>query len=114
MGERRYLITTGVTAGLKQEKYQDAVRRSVGVIRNTFADLGYEVTDVGGLDPAPNELQDRLLAFCAERDPDDIVVLYHIGHASSTLGEHRLWMGGHGIGMHANSIRMADIVASML
>lgn len=114
MGERRYLITVGVTAGLKQGKSQDAVRRSVDVIRETFTGLGYEATDVGGLDPAPKELQDRLRAFCAERESDDIVVLYHIGHASSTIGEHRLRMGGPGDDVHLNSIRTADIAAWML
>src|SRR5713101_267448 len=114
MGERRYLIATGVTAGLIRPDSRRLIRASVDTMVSVFTELfGYERADILGLDPTAQEMRDGLRRFCAEREPDDVVVLYHIGHASIELEEHRLWMGD-ALDKHTSTLRTADIAALML
>jgi len=92
-GRRRFLIATGVTTGL-QETADDvaaSVRRMSELLTGLF---GYEPATGLGLDPEADRVRDELRDFCLAREPDDVVVLYHTGHADLAGDLHRLWMGG--------------------
>src|SRR5215470_3793520 len=114
MGERRYLIATGVTAGLHRAESRRLVRDSVEAMVSVFTGLfGYERVEVLGLDPTVQQMREELRRFCLDRKPDDLVVVYHVGHASVELEEHRLWMGGSQ-DKHNDTLRTADLPALIL
>ncbi|WP_157250443.1 WD40 repeat domain-containing protein [Nonomuraea typhae] len=89
---RRYLVATGVTTELVTSGplIEESVETMVRLFTGTF---GYTRATGLGLDPGIQEFRDELRAFCEERDPDDLVVLYHTGHAGIVTRRHKLWMG---------------------
>ncbi|MFI6501605.1 hypothetical protein [Nonomuraea typhae] len=89
---RRYLVATGVTTELVTSGplIEESVETMVRLFTGTF---GYTRATGLGLDPGIQEFRDELRAFCEEREPDDLVVLYHTGHAGIVTRRHKLWMG---------------------
>ncbi len=93
--KRRFLIATGVTAGLL--KSADRLVESVGRMAEIFQDkLGYERVTALDLNPTTDEMRQELRAFAKKCSPHDIVTLYHTGHADMVASRHRLWMGNTG------------------
>ncbi|MDH2426359.1 caspase family protein [Sphaerisporangium sp. TRM90804] len=90
--ERRYLIATGVTTELTTSapKIAESVAAMVNLFTTAF---GYRRETTLGLDPPIQVFREELRRFCEERDPGDLVVLYHTGHAGSVSRRHKLWMG---------------------
>jgi WD40 repeat protein len=92
---RRYLIATGVTTGL--QKSAERLVESVGRITELFqVNFGYERVTALDLDPTSNAMRQELRAFAKKCHPDDVVALYHTGHADIVASKHRLWMGDTG------------------
>lgn len=111
----RYVITVGVTDGLETEEARVAVRDSVNTVWEAFEEIGYQAAEeAGGLNPSADSFREQLRSFGANRNAQDIVVLYHIGHAENVGGEHRLRMGGTSDDPHRRCIRTADIAAWLL
>jgi hypothetical protein len=91
-GRCRCLIATGVANGLL--KTADKVAASVEVMTGLLVGMfGYERVTGLGLDPAADRFREELREFCLARSPEDLVVLYHTGHADLAGDLHRLWMG---------------------
>jgi WD40 repeat protein len=91
-GRRRFLVATGVTTGLQEtaEDVAASIGRMTGLLTGLF---GYQPATGLGLDPQADRFRDELREFCLAREPDDVVVLYHTGHADLAGDLHRLWMG---------------------
>lgn len=114
-GRRRYLIATGVTTGLSAagaQRIAESVNKLVGLAVAVF---GYERVTSLALDPTADQLRRSIHNFCAERGPDDVVLIYHTGHADlTTEREHRLWMGDTQTGSPAELLRTKDIAEMAL
>jgi WD40 repeat protein len=89
---RRFFIATGVTADLPQSGGR--LRESVGMMADLFQlTFGYERVTSLDLNPTAQQMRDELQHFASKCGPDDVVTLYHTGHADVAAGKHRLWMG---------------------
>jgi WD40 repeat protein len=89
---RRFLIATGVTAGLP--KTGARLADSVGSITGIFHDkFGYERVTPLDINPSREEMRQDIRAFAKKCAADDFFVVYHTGHADIVAGRHRLWMG---------------------
>lgn len=89
---RRHLIATGVTRELPKtgESIVESVERMVRLLQG----LGYKRRTALDVDPLGETFRSELRRFCRdETEPDDLVVLYHTGHAGLVSDEHALWMG---------------------
>src|SRR5216684_3843877 len=93
--QRRYLIATGVTVDLPQSggRLRESVANMAEIFQRTF---GYERVPSLDLNPTAQQMRDELRNFAPKCGPNDIVVLYHTGHADLVAGKHRLWMGDTG------------------
>ncbi|GIF76064.1 caspase family protein [Asanoa siamensis] len=92
-GHRRFLVSVGVTTGLSASRA--ALAGSVESMAALFTEqFGYARVPSFGLDPSAQRFRTELRRFCREREPDDVVVVYHTGHADLVGERHRLWMGG--------------------
>ena len=89
---RRFLVATGVTTGLLKspDRLRESVARMTGIFQDTF---GYERVTALDLNPSREQMRQELRAFAKKCDRDDLVALYHTGHADMVAGKHRLWMG---------------------
>lgn len=89
---RRYFVATGTTVGLL--KSGDRLRESVARMAEVFhGKFGYERVTALDLNPSREQLRQELRTFAKKCTNDDLVVLYHTGHADMVAGKHRLWMG---------------------
>lgn len=114
-GRRRFLIATGVTAGLSEAGAQKIVESVNAVVSLAVGVFGYERVTSLGLDPTADQLRRQIHSFCADRDPDDVVLIFHTGHADlTTEREHRLWMGDTRSGSPAELLRTRDIAEMAL
>ncbi|MFI6483426.1 hypothetical protein ACIBH1_36240 [Nonomuraea sp. NPDC050663] len=111
--KRHFLIATGVTTGL-QRTAGDIVR-SVDRMAQLFIDtFGYTRMEGLGIDPEAQAMRRELRRFCKSRRPDDLVVLYHTGHADLVHDrQHRLWMGDTEDDL-ADTISTSDLAELML
>jgi WD40 repeat protein len=112
-GIRRYLVATGVTKELPRthQRLIESVDRVVSLFTTT---LGYERATSLAIDPTADEYRRQLRAFCEARKPEDIVTLYHTGHAETgPNGEHRLRTGGEGVPA-VEKLPTAELVELML
>jgi len=90
--QKRFLIATGVTTGLV--KSADRLIASVGRTADIFqGSFDYERVTSLDLNPSADQMRHELRAFAMKCHPDDIVTLYHTGHADVIASRHRLWMG---------------------
>jgi WD40 repeat protein len=89
---RRFLVATGTTTGLLKsaDRLRESVARMTGIFQDTF---GYERVTALDLNPSREQMRQELRAFAKKCDNDDLVALYHTGHADMVAGKHRLWMG---------------------
>jgi hypothetical protein len=89
---RRLLVATGTTVGLVESatRLRESVARIAGLFQEVF---GYERVTGLDLDPAREQMRQELRAVARACRGDDLVVLYHTGHADLVAGRHRLWMG---------------------
>lgn len=114
-GRRRFIIATGVTKGLSDVGAQKIAESVNSVVRLAVGVFGYERVTSLGLDPTADELRRSIHTFCAKCDPDDVVLIYHTGHADLTSErEHRLWMGDTHQGNPAELLRTRDIAEMAL
>ena len=92
---RRFLIATGVTVDLPQSggRLEASVGRMAEIFQGTF---GYERLNTLDLNPTAEQMRKELRHFALKCGPDDIVALYHTGHATEAGGKHRLWMADTG------------------
>jgi hypothetical protein len=75
--------------------------------------FGYEPATGLGLDPAADRFQDELRVFCKARSAEDVVVLYHTGHADLADDLHRLWMGNTR-DRYTNTVATRELAGLML
>ncbi len=92
---RRFLIATGVTVDLPLSggRLRASVARMAEIFQGAF---GYERVTSLDLNPTAQQMRDELRHFAPKCGPNDVVVLYHTGHADMVAGKHRLWMGDTG------------------
>src|SRR5580692_6629169 len=92
---RRFLIATGVTVDLPQSggRLEASVGQMAEMFQRTF---GYERVTTLDLNPTAEQMRKELRHFALKCGPEDVVTLYHTGHALEVGGKHRLWMGDTG------------------
>ena len=91
-GVRRFIVATGVTSGL--QKSAERLAASVAAVAGIFQEkLGYERATALDLNPSAEEMRRELRAFAKKCHEQDVVTLYHTGHADVVASRHRLWMG---------------------
>src|SRR3569833_1731183 len=88
----RYLLATGVTRGLSAEAGQVLEYGVLRMVRVMCESCGYRRIDDVGMNPTREMLRSGLRDFLwSSVGPEDIVAVYHSGHAELVVYELLLW-----------------------
>jgi WD40 repeat protein len=75
--------------------------------------FGYECADGFGLGLTASRFRERLRGLCHGLAPDDLLVLYHTGHADLAGAQHRLWMADS-LDRYTNTVPSDELAALIL
>lgn len=110
----RVLVATGTTQGLEEAASRSALasalQRVTDVLTSTF---GFDAKPGFGLGLAAGQMRSGLRAVCNNLSADDLMVVYHTGHADLAGAQHRLWWADT-VDRYTNSMLTAELAELVL